>query len=174
MTRSQFIDRYKLNAVMVHLLTGVPASVNLAISAIESGNGNSKLSTQANNYHGIKSTGNTNVWTTNEVINGQTITIRSNFAEFNTPYGSFKGFANFLNDNKRYADTLAQKDFINFSNELKKAGYATAPNYATSIQNVIKDNDLYKLDFWGNNRFVLLILLLALITYVVITIKNKK
>lgn len=175
MTREQFIKKYKRDAIFTHILTGVPASINLAVATIESNNGNSLLSRNNNNYHGIKGEGVN--YSTQEFINGNWITIRDRFKTFSDAFGSFLGFADFLKTNNKYKQTLQQKNYINFSHELQKAGYATAPNYAVSLINVIEKNELYKLDFWGRFRYLFLILILATMSiffYIIFRNKTKK
>ncbi len=57
---------------------------------------------------------------------------------------SFNDFANFLQSGTRYSDALTKsEDPAQFLNSLQKAGYATDPNYAAKIQNVMK-HDAFK------------------------------
>ncbi len=54
MTRQEYIDTYKDLAIKEMNRTGIPASITLAQGILESGSGNSKLATKANNHFGIK------------------------------------------------------------------------------------------------------------------------
>lgn len=61
------------------------------------------------------------------------------FRKYNTPEESFSDHANFFFRNKRYEKALLVKsDPYKFIDEIAKAGYATAPNYATVLKDVVK------------------------------------
>ena len=61
------------------------------------------------------------------------------FRKYDTPEECFTDHAQFFFINKRYAKALEVKaDPYKFAEEVAKAGYATAPNYATILKNVIK------------------------------------
>ncbi len=53
-SRKEFIRRYKNIAIEEMERTGIPASIKLAQGILESGCGESELSTAANNHFGIK------------------------------------------------------------------------------------------------------------------------
>ncbi len=54
MTRGEYIEAYAVLAVKEMQRTGIPASITLAQACLESGNGNSALTLEANNHFGIK------------------------------------------------------------------------------------------------------------------------
>lgn len=61
------------------------------------------------------------------------------FRKYETPEECFTDHAQFFFINKRYAKALEVKaDPYKFAEEVAKAGYATAPNYATILKDVIK------------------------------------
>lgn len=61
------------------------------------------------------------------------------FRKYDTPEECFTDHAQFFFINKRYAKALEVKaDPYKFAEEVAKAGYATAPNYATILKDVIK------------------------------------
>lgn len=61
------------------------------------------------------------------------------FRKYETPEESFTDHANFFFKNKRYAKALEVKhDPYKFAEEVAKAGYATAPNYANTLKSVIE------------------------------------
>ena len=53
-TRSEYIEMYKDEAIKEMYHSGVPASITLAQGILESGDGNSALARYANNHFGIK------------------------------------------------------------------------------------------------------------------------
>ena len=54
MTRDEYVDKFKDDAVKEMLMHSVPASITLSQAMLESGNGNSDLAMYANNHFGIK------------------------------------------------------------------------------------------------------------------------
>lgn len=61
------------------------------------------------------------------------------FRKYDTPEECFTDHAQFFFINKRYTKALEVKaDPYKFAEEVAKAGYATAPNYATILKDVIK------------------------------------
>ena len=54
MTRSQYIDQYKDEAIYQMRKYKIPASITLAQGILESANGNSELANKSNNHFGIK------------------------------------------------------------------------------------------------------------------------
>ena len=60
------------------------------------------------------------------------------FRKYDTPEECFTDHAQFFFKNKRYAKALEVKaDPYKFAEEVAKAGYATATNYADSLKNII-------------------------------------
>jgi flagellar protein FlgJ len=60
------------------------------------------------------------------------------FRKYDTPEECFSDHADFFFRNKRYADALKVKDNPErFAEEIAKAGYATATNYATTLKSMI-------------------------------------
>ncbi|MFT5807036.1 MAG: flagellar protein FlgJ [Moritella dasanensis] len=61
------------------------------------------------------------------------------FRSYENFASSFNDFANFLQSGDRYSHALSNSaDSAQFLNSLQQAGYATDPNYAAKIQNVMK------------------------------------
>ncbi|MFT7680594.1 MAG: flagellar protein FlgJ [Moritella dasanensis] len=66
------------------------------------------------------------------------------FRSYENFESSFNDFANFLQSGDRYSNALSNSaDSAQFLNGLQQAGYATDPNYAAKIQNVMK-HDAFK------------------------------
>ncbi len=143
-TRQEYINRYKHIAVEHMNRYGIPASITMAQGILESDSGNSLLSTKSNNHFGIKCKSN---WT------GASVTHDDDqkgecFRAYPTVELSYRDHADFLNSSPRYDSLfdLSSSDYKSWARGLKKAGYATAPEYAHRLIKLIEDNDLYLLD----------------------------
>ncbi len=141
--RSAYILKYKDIAIKEMQLTGIPASITLAQGCLESGDGLSTLAVKANNHFGIKC----HDW------NGKSITRdddRKNecFRKYDTAEESYRDHSNFLRYRDRYAFlfNLDPTDYKGWAYGLKKAGYATDPNYAASLIRIIEEYRLYQYD----------------------------
>ena len=143
MTRQEYIDRYKDDAVRDMKKTGVPASITLAQACLESQDGNSPLAIEANNHFGIKCAN----W------NGDTYTQDDDtrdecFRKYRGALESYDDHSEFLRTRPRYAELflLDITDYQGWAKGLKKAGYATNPQYAERLIKIIEENKLYELD----------------------------
>lgn len=123
--------------------TGIPASIKLAQGMLESGCGTSKLAINANNHFGIKC----HNW------NGASFTMdddRRNecFRKYRNPEESWVDHSEFLCSRPRYAFLfdLPKTDYKGWAKGLKKAGYATAPDYAQKLIKIIEEEELYQFD----------------------------
>lgn len=161
MTKQAFVDYYGPFALASQKETGVSAIAQLAQGALESAWG--KVA-PGNMLFGVKDTdginGNEQLLTTTEysrsanakfpniisvtpvIRNGQKwykYKIRDYFRKYPTPKESFVDHANFFIKNKRYAKALTVKnDPYKFIDEIALAGYATDPNYATTLKSIAK------------------------------------
>ncbi len=143
-TRQEYIDRYKHIAVEHMSKFGIPASITMAQGILESDSGNSPLAAKSNNHFGIKCK---SYWT------GATVTHDDDekgecFRAYSSVEQSYEDHALFLDSSSRY-DFLfdySSSDYKSWARGLKKAGYATAPDYADRVIKIIEDGDLYILD----------------------------
>lgn len=147
-----FFDKYANYAMDTQNLKGVPADITLAQAALESGWGGSSLTVKANNFFGIKDFPNDD-WhyenyaiSTAEYGNSGYYNIVAKFRKYKSPLDSFIDHANFLIKNSNYKKLflLDVNDYKGWSNGLKAAGYATAPNYGTTLISLIEKYDLHK------------------------------
>jgi uncharacterized FlgJ-related protein len=149
LTRSEYIEKYKDIAIQEMAEFGIPASITLAQGALESGNGNSRLATEANNHFGIKChTG----W------EGPSIKVDDDaknecFRKYEHAIESYKDHSFFLSQRGRYAFLfdLDITDYKGWARGLKQAGYATNPKYADLLIKIIEENDLHKYDLYGSD-----------------------
>jgi LysM repeat protein len=139
-----YINTYKDLAVSEMRRTGIPASITLAQGMIESDFGRSRLAREANNHFGIKCH---NDWTG--------ATIRHNddrrnecFRKYGKPEESFYDHSDFLKSGSRYdfLFDIGPTDYKGWARGLKKAGYATNPDYANMLIRKIEENNLYYFD----------------------------
>ena len=124
--------------------------------ALESGYGKKKAANY--NYFGLKSspamikrladagieaTAGDSV-ATQEVIDGKTKTIKDSFLSFKSPEDAFTAYLMFIDTTKkdgerRYGEALDEsKTALDYLKGIRKAGYATATNYADSLNTVAK------------------------------------
>lgn len=143
-SRSEYIEKYKDDAIQEMHHSGVPASITLAQGILESGDGNSPLALYANNHFGIKCH---NSW------KGETFIMDDDeknecFRKYNSAYESFKDHSEFLTSRSRYASLfeLNITDYKGWAKGLKAAGYATNPKYADLLIALIEKHELYRFD----------------------------
>jgi LysM repeat protein len=139
-----YINRYKDLAIREMKRTGIPASITLAQGMIESNFGRSSLAREANNHFGIKCH---NDWT------GPTIRHHDDrrndcFRKYSRPEDSFYDHSDFLVSGSRYnfLFDLSPTDYKGWARGLKRAGYATNPDYANMLIRKIEENNLYYFD----------------------------
>ncbi len=142
--KEEYIKKYAPIAVSEMKRTGVPASITLAQGLLESGAGNSRLATKANNHFGIKCHKN---WT------GKTISHDDDakgecFRAYDKAEESFRDHSDFLRYNDRYKFLFDYDptDYKSWCFGLKKAGYATDPKYATKLIDIVEKYNLHRYD----------------------------
>lgn len=143
-SRAEYIERYAADAVEEMQRTGIPASITLAQACLESADGNSELSRKSNNHFGIKCYGS---WKGKRTYHDDDAKNEC-FRVYETVLESFKDHSEFLKNGQRYAFLFSydQTDYKNWAHGLKKAGYATNPNYAHLLIRIIEENELHKYD----------------------------
>lgn len=134
---------------------GVPASVTIAQAALESGWGSSSLSTQYNNYFGIKcgtvtspyQNGCVSKTTTEYKSDGTPYVIVDEFRTYATISNSMRDHGYFLSTRSRYAAAFDYSDDPNmFARKIHQAGYATDPGYADYLIRLMTQYNLYRFD----------------------------
>jgi len=135
-----YIDKYKDLAILEQKRTGIPAAIKLAQGIHETAAGTSELCQNANNHFGIKCKA---TWT------GETYTYTDDrkdecFRKYGDDITSYKDHSDFLYKNPRYSTlfTYSVDDYKSWSHGLKKAGYATNPQYAVRLIETIEKYNL--------------------------------
>jgi hypothetical protein len=146
-SRKAYIAKYSQIAVDEMNRTGVPASVTLAQGILESGNGQSDLASRSNNHFGIKCHSS---WTGAKVYHDDDEKGEC-FRKYKKVEHSFEDHSDFLVRGSRYdfLFELDPMDYKSWAKGLKKAGYATAPDYANRLIAIIEQEALYTYDHIG-------------------------
>ncbi len=144
-TIEQYVQTYKMLAVQEMYRAKIPASITMAQALLESGCGNSELCKQSNNHFGIKCK---TKWNGARVYHDDD-TLQECFRAYDSVHLSYKDHSDFLLSQPRYGFlfSLEPNDYKGWSYGLKKAGYATNPQYAEQLIAYIEKYELYKLDY---------------------------
>lgn len=132
---------------------GIFPSVTIAQAIHESAWGKSDLSVKANNLFGVKADsswkGQTIDMLTQEHINGSNITVMAKWRKYDSFEDSVKDHGKFLKENPRYEQSgvFKAKDYKEQAYAIRMAGYATDPQYASLICNIIESYSLNIYDF---------------------------
>jgi flagellar protein FlgJ len=130
---------------------GVAPQVLVAQAALETGWGNGIIrhadGRSSNNLFGIKAGG---TWQKDSVTvptvefrDGQAVKDKASFRSYDSFASSFEDYVQFLQGNPRYKEALTHAgNPEQFAAALQQAGYATDPQYAEKIQNVLGGDTL--------------------------------
>ena len=144
LSRGEYIEKYKEQAIREMLHSGVPASITLAQGILESGNGLSTLAKKSNNHFGIKCHSG---WKGKKVYHDDDKRNEC-FRKYASPEGSFNDHSLFLTSRGRYEFLfdLQPDDYKGWAKGLKKAGYATDRKYPKKLISFIENFELYQYD----------------------------
>jgi LysM repeat protein len=140
MTAEQYIEQNKDLAIREMKRMGIPAAITLAQGLLETESGNSDLVKKSNNHFGIKCK---STWTAASVSHDDDAPGEC-FRYYKNAEESYRDHSNFLRGSDRYAFLfkLDPRDYKAWAYGLKKAGYATNPNYPKILIKNIEDNNL--------------------------------
>ena len=126
-----YISKYSSAAGVEMDRYGIPASITLAQGILESGNGESRLAIEGNNHFGIKCHNN---WSGKTIIEDDDEKGEC-FRKYDKVADSYRDHSLFLTERGRYSFLFEYKksDYKKWAKGLKKAGYATNPNYPTLL-----------------------------------------
>ena len=156
-TPEEFVKTYLPEAKKVEAKTGFHYLIPLTQGALESGWGQKAV---GNNFFGIKDTdgvnGNEQLITTTEYLSTDKVkfpvilkivkagnkfkyTVKDWFRKYPSAEVAFTDHINFFLKNPRYAKAVKVKNVpAMFFDEIALAGYATAPDYAQQLKQVMK------------------------------------
>ena len=128
-------------------------SITIAQACLESNYGQSDLSQKYNNLFGVKgSNPNTSaVMTTKEYVKNKWVTVKARFQIYDSYEASIRAHARLFQNgttwnHDQYKHVLASKDYKTQAKALVTDGYATDPDYADKLINLIEQFDLEKYD----------------------------
>lgn len=145
-----------LSDIKPHILKSadkVLPSVTAAQAILESARGTSELARNANNLFGIKGNYNGQSYTINtkEYLNGRWTTVDAAFKKYPSFTESIKDHEAFFTSTpwrtKNYAAVFAATDYKSQARALQSSGYATDPQYANKLINLIESEGL---SAWDN------------------------
>lgn len=149
-TRQQFIGKVGSLAQCDAKASNILASLTIAQAILESNNGNSTLTREANALFGIKATNwRGKIWTgkTIEYYNPNSpVAITAGFRAYNSWEDSIADHSKLLTGASRYKSVVGETDYKKACEAIHKAGYATDPQYATKLIKLIEDNKLTVFD----------------------------
>ena len=140
MTPQQYIETYKDAAIAQMKRLGVPASIILAQGILETESGNSDLVKRSNNHFGIKCKSS---WTGQSVRHTDDAPNEC-FRKYTSAMESYQDHSDYLYNSPRYESLfkLSPTDYKSWAYGLKKAGYATNPQYPQILINNIEKYNL--------------------------------
>ena len=123
---------------------GIPASITMAQALLESRAGMSPLATKGHNHFGIKCG---TSWSGPYMLMNDDAQ-NEHFRVYDNDKSSYDDHSLFLLNSRRYASLfqLRKTDYKGWAYGLKAAGYATNPNYAVNLIQIIEDYNLTELD----------------------------
>jgi flagellum-specific peptidoglycan hydrolase FlgJ len=145
LSKSDFVGQVFSSAKAEEVKSKIPAAITTAQAILETGFGKSvptDLYTKQYSYNlfgvkGIGPAGYVSVYT-HEVIKGVRIKIIDKFEAYHSFEGSIAGRTAFLKRNQRYRVLFGSADPVFWAEGLQKAGYATDPNYAKTLIQIMK------------------------------------
>ena len=142
-----YIQQYQDIAVNHMHEYGIPASIKLAQGILESSYGTSKLAKESNNHFGIKCHKD---WA-GAVVYHDDDEKDECFRKYDFVEDSYLDHSLFLVNKERYSSLfeLKKNDYRNWARGLKKAGYATNPDYANKLIQLI---ETYNLSYYDNKE----------------------
>lgn len=149
--KNDYISRHLDIALMEKARSGIPVAVTIAQGIYESAWGESRLATEAQNHFGIKCGKD---WYgpsfshEDDDVDSTGAIIKSCFRKYESTEHSYIDHTDFLMSRPRYEFLFgyADSDYRSWAHGLKKAGYATNPEYAYRLIKIIEDYELYKYD----------------------------
>lgn len=151
MTKEEFFNRVAPIIVSIANERGYkyPSPI-IAQAIVESNWGKSKLSSQYNNYFGLKcgsswKGASVNMRTKEEYSAGTLTTINDNFRAYPSLEAGINGYFDFISM-KRYSNLKSATSPEDYLQKIKDDGYATESNYVSVVVGIINSNNLRRFD----------------------------
>lgn len=125
----------------------IPASITLAQAILEGGAGRSSLVEEGNNHFGVKAGRGWTGRTVRAFDDGEWCEFRA----YDSDLESYEDHSQFLLVNRRYSSLfeLDITDYRGWARGLKRAGYATDPDYANKLISIIERYNLQQYDTYS-------------------------
>lgn len=150
-----YVERFRPSAVLLMERSGIPASIILGISMVESAMGTSKIARHLNNYFGVKGKNKAH--------------FKSAYKQYESPEHSFKDFVRIVCSKKYYPALKGNKDYGKWLKAMNRHGYAEAKGkWIHDVSLMIKRYNLDEIDkedyvidndaedcFWGVDSTVI-------------------
>lgn len=121
-----YVDMYDNTSIELMKEYGIPASIILGISMLESGYGTSKLSTKKNNYFGVKK--------------------GNKYRGYESDIESFRDFCEIISRKKFYESLKYNLDYNIWLNKIRLSGYSTSSDWSKKVLYYIKKYKLNDID----------------------------
>ncbi len=149
--RQAYIETFSPIAIREMHRSNIPASIILAQAIVESRSGEGELARQTNNHFGIKCKGDWEGETfkyNDDEFDSKGNKVKSCFRKYTTVLDSYIDHTNFLLESRRYQDLFkfGRWDYKKWAWGLQEKHYATDPNYADKLIDVIETHQLYVYD----------------------------
>lgn len=139
-----YVDRYAGLAQREMKLYGIPASITLAQGLLESNAGSSRLAMESNNHFGIKCRSKCRGCTCRNYVDDDAYDM---FRVFDHPDDSYAAHSEVLQSSRyRFLYQIPRTDYHGWAHGLQKAGYATDPDYAKKLVQIIDELELHTYD----------------------------
>jgi hypothetical protein len=138
-----YIEQYKELARQEQRLTGIPASIKLAMALLESGSGQSFLAVRGNNHFGIKwwnvsNDGTDFIEKFDDAKDNRGKRIASRFIKFNSVEESYRKHSEVLQRSRyQVLFTYHISDYHSWAYGLEACGYATTKGYGAQLIELI-------------------------------------
>lgn len=130
----KFIDRFRPIAQELNIEYGIPVSIILGVSMIESGNGTSINAKQLHNYFGVKG-------------RNSLKKRKSAYKQFDSPEDAFREFCAMISRKKYYDKLKGNDDYSQWLTTMNAHGYASAKGkWIADIKKVIRKYKLHLYD----------------------------
>jgi hypothetical protein len=140
-----YVKRYAPIAKSQMRKFGIPASITLAQGLLESDAGESRLAIENNNHFGIKCFSKS--CKRGHCTNFTDDSHKDFFRKFENPAESFKAHSQLLaGERYQFLYRYKKTDFSSWAKGLRRAGYATDPNYHEKLIRLIKSLNLSDYD----------------------------
>lgn len=141
-----FIEKWAPFAMEHQIKYGIPASLTLSQMIVESSCGTSNLCKRSNNYFGIKI--NSNGVAGVDFVYAHDNKPGEKFKIYSSAEDSMQGHSRTLTGDlyRKHCGRLSATDINGWIDGIQKTGYATDPNYSTTLRNLVRDYNLTQYD----------------------------